>query len=120
MVISHQVSLRLVALLWPAYILTNINMRVPYLFASLVAAGIALGRPLSGNDQLESASEEVDKRFYYTHYEAPEKRDESLDKRFYYTRYEAPEKRDENLDKRFYYTNYEAPEKRDEEAVEAA
>lgn len=51
-------------------------MRVPYLFASLVAVGIALGLAVSGSSQLESASEEVDKRFYYTHYEAPEKRDE--------------------------------------------
>ncbi|OKO98403.1 hypothetical protein PENSUB_9501 [Penicillium subrubescens] len=78
-------------------------MHVPYLFASFVAAGIALGLPVPGNDQLESASEEVDKRFYYTHYEAPEKRDENLDKRFYYTHYVAPEK-----------------QKRDEEAVKAA
>jgi hypothetical protein len=70
-------------------------VRFLYLFAFLGAAGSALGLPVSGNDQLEPASEEVDKRFYYDNYEDPEKRDESVDKRFYYDNYEDPEKRDE-------------------------
>jgi hypothetical protein len=88
-----------------------------YLVGLLGAIGTTFALPVSNNDQLESATQDVDKRFYYTHYVAPEKRDEDLEKRFYYTAYEGPEKRDENLEKRFYYTAYEGPEKRDEEAT---
>jgi hypothetical protein len=99
-------------------------MHFSYLVGLLGAIGTTFALPVSNNDQLESATQDVDKRFYYTNYVAPEKRDEDLEKRFYYTRYEGPEKRDENveksgeeLEKRFYYTNYVAPEKRDEEAT---
>jgi hypothetical protein len=87
-------------------------MQLSYLLALLGASKIAWAAPVSNNDQLESASDDVEKRFYYTNYEQ-QKRDEDLDKRFYYTKYTPPEKRDEDLDKRFHYDNYE-PEKRDE------
>ncbi|PYI26419.1 hypothetical protein BP00DRAFT_451162, partial [Aspergillus indologenus CBS 114.80] len=88
-------------------------MQLSCLLALLGAAGITFALPTSTLDQAEASSQELDKRFYYTHYVAPEKRDEeALDKRFYYTHYVAPEKRDEEaLDKRFYYTHYVAPEK---------
>ncbi|RAL10122.1 uncharacterized protein BO97DRAFT_426647, partial [Aspergillus homomorphus CBS 101889] len=69
-------------------------MHLSYILALLGATGITLGLPVSNDDQLESTSQEVDKRFYYITY-APEKRsEEAVDKRFYYTSY-APEKRDE-------------------------
>ncbi|KAF4230414.1 hypothetical protein CNMCM6457_005990 [Aspergillus fumigatiaffinis] len=51
-----------------------------------------LGAPVANNDQVESASGELEKRFLYRHY-TPEKRDEDLEKRFFY-KYD-PEKRDE-------------------------
>ncbi|RAH50433.1 uncharacterized protein BO95DRAFT_327381, partial [Aspergillus brunneoviolaceus CBS 621.78] len=95
-----------------------VKMHLSCLLALLGATGFTFALPVSSNlDQLESPPQDLDKRFYYTHYVAPEKRDEeALDKGFYYTHYVAPEKRDEEaLDKRFYYTAYTAPEKREAE-----
>ncbi|KAG2005245.1 hypothetical protein GB937_008942 [Aspergillus fischeri] len=88
------------------------NMQLSYLLALLGASRIAWAAPVANNDQVESASGDLEERFYYTHYD-PKKRDEELEKRFYYTKYDL-EKRDEDLDKRFFYTHYD-PKKRDED-----
>ncbi|RAK73205.1 uncharacterized protein BO72DRAFT_462368 [Aspergillus fijiensis CBS 313.89] len=98
-------------------------MHLSCLLALLGATGFTFALPVSSNlDQLESSPQDLDKRFYYTHYVAPEKRDEeALDKRFFYLYDTAPEKQkrdEEALDKRFFYTAYQGAEKRDGEAAD--
>ncbi|KAH1284751.1 hypothetical protein KXX33_000961 [Aspergillus fumigatus] len=86
-------------------------MQLSCLLALLGASRIAWAAPVANNNQVESASGDLEERFFYTNYDL-EKRDEELDKRFFYTNYDL-EKRDEELDKRFFYTNY-GLEKRDD------
>ncbi|KAJ5441878.1 hypothetical protein N7445_004885 [Penicillium cf. griseofulvum] len=82
-------------------------MHFTYLVGLLGAVGATFALPVSNNDKLESAPQDLEKRFYYTNYEGPEKRDVNV------------ENSEEDLEKRFYYTHYESPEKRDEEATDS-
>ncbi|KEY80573.1 hypothetical protein BA78_8776 [Aspergillus fumigatus] len=68
-------------------------MQLSCLLALLGASRIAWAAPVANNNQVESASGDLEERFFYTNYDL-EKRDEELDKRFFYTHYDL-EKRDE-------------------------
>ncbi|KAL3409177.1 hypothetical protein V8F44DRAFT_500766 [Aspergillus fumigatus] len=68
-------------------------MQLSCLLALLGASRIAWAAPVANNNQVESASGDLEERFFYTNYDL-EKRDEELDKRFFYTNY-GLEKRDD-------------------------